>query len=178
MTTETTLQASDVPKKYAVCFNRHCPRAGECLRHLCYTLLPATQLEHPCVLPQAWDGGECSQFAEAHPVQLAWGMSRLFTDVPSWKATAIRHELKHLFGSKPTYFRYRRGEFLITPQRQREIADIFRRYGYTTPRCYDHVLQGYYFDVPGFGSHHSNDKRRTKAKLLRLQEIPSGSVTI
>ena len=173
---EKQLKLSDIPKKYVVCYNHQCPRADECLRHLCYNLLPATVYERPCVLPQAWQSGECQRFAVARPVQLAWGMSRLFDDVSRWQKTAIRHELKALFGSKATYFRYRRGEFLITPQRQREVAAVFQRYGYTAPRHYDHVLQDYFFDVPGFGSHHATTKWSNNRKLLELQSIPSASL--
>ena len=159
------LHAGDVPKGYAVCYNNQCPRNKECLRYLCYTVLPESEDVCPAVLPQAWQGDECRKFVEARPVQLAWGMKRLFKDVPSWQSPVIRHELMDLFGSRTTYFRYRRGEFLITPKQQEQVAEIFQRYGITAPRCYDHTLQTYYFDVPGFGSSHAYTTKHTKQRL-------------
>ncbi|MBQ6189176.1 MAG: hypothetical protein IJK45_03270 [Bacteroidaceae bacterium] len=166
---DITLKADDVPKKYAVCYNHECPRAGECLHHLCYTVLPKGEDVRLCVLPQAWQGNECRQFAKAQPVRLAWGMSRLFHDVPKWQATVIRHELMQLFSSERTYFRYRRGEFLITPEIQSRVADIFRKYGYTAERQYDQTKLAYYFDVPGFGSYHAYTSKRTNKKLREHQ---------
>ena len=164
----TKLKAGDVPRKYAVCYNHECPRATGCLRHLCYTVLPEEEDVRPCVLPQAWQGGECRQFAEAQPVRLAWGMSHLFQDVPKWQATVIRHELMRLFSSERTYFRYRRGEFLITPELQSRVADIFRKHGYTAERQYDQTKMAFYFDVPGFGSNHAGTSTRTNMKLREL----------
>lgn len=95
-------------------------------------------------------------------------MKGIFHNIPKWQATAIRHELQLLFGSEPTYFRYRRGEYLITPERQAEIAAIFARYGYTQPLQYDHMKTAYYFPSPGFGTYHSNKTRHTYEKLSRL----------
>ena len=154
-----------VPCDYAVCWYASCPIAGNCLRHIVYTLVPETECCHQCVLPHAWRSGTCIEFAEARKQKLAWGMKHLFVGIPSWQATAIRHEIIDLFGSRSTYYRFYRGEFLITPKRQDEIAAIFACYGITTPRCYDRVIEDYFFFSRGFGSYHSYTTQKTKKKL-------------
>ena len=151
-----------------MCYNDACPKAGECLRHRVYTLAPATERQHLCVLPQAWQDGACTEFAENRPQRLAWGMKHLFDGIPMWKATAIRHELMEIFGSEATFYRYRRGEYLVTPQLQAKIADLFAHYGYTSPRHYDRTVQAFYFPSPGFGTLHSNTTERTKKRHARL----------
>ena len=162
---DSKLTYGNVPKEWALCFNDQCPRAGECLRHIVYKLAPETECCHSCVLPQAWRNGTCSEFTQAYKQQLAWGMSHLFTGIPSWQATAIRHDVIALFGSRSTFYRFYRGEFLITPQRQQEIAAIFANHGITTPRRYDRVVEDYFFNSRGFGTYHSNNTKRTKARI-------------
>ncbi|MBQ8968190.1 MAG: hypothetical protein IJ064_00445 [Bacteroidaceae bacterium] len=165
--TAAPLRYEDVPALWAVCPNGDCPRAHECLRHHAYTLAPKTEKQHLSVLPQAWQEGPCTEFAEDRPQRLAWGMTRLFRGIPEWKATAIRHELYDLFGAERTYYRYRRGEYVITPEVQQQIADLFARHGITAPRQYDIARLTYYFPSPGFGSLHSYTDERT---LKRLEE--------
>lgn len=162
---DAELHYSNVPKEWALCYNSECPRASECLRHAVYTIAPETVHSHQCVLPQAWQSGTCSKFVEARKQTLAWGMSRLFVGIPSWQATAIRHEIIPLFGSRSTYYRFYRGEFLITPKRQEEIAAIFARYGYTQPRRYDRTIEDYFFQSRGFGTYHSYTSARTRKRL-------------
>ena len=162
---DAELHYSNVPKEWALCFNEQCPMANKCLRYIVYTLAPETECSHQCVLPQAWRSGKCTEFAEARKQKLAWGMKYLFNGIPTWQATAIRHEIIELFGSHSTYYRFYRGEFLITPKRQDEIAAIFARYGITTPGRYDHVIEDYFFHTRGFGSYHSYTNQKTKARL-------------
>ena len=167
LTEESTpgLRYEDVPDQWAVCPNDQCPRAQECLRHRAYTLMPASEKQRLSVMPQAWQSGECTEFAEDRPQQLAWGMKRLFNGIPEWKATAIRHELYDLFGAERTYYRFRRGEYVITPKQQQDIADLFARHGITEPRQYDYAVTAYYFQSPGFGSLHSSTEKRTLKRI-------------
>ena len=165
--TAPELKYEDVPRGWAICPNDGCPRASECLRHRAYTLSPSTEKQRLCVMPGAWLGGECSEFAEDSPKLLAWGMKAIFNDIPKWKAAVIRHELFSLFGAERTFYRFRRGEYVITPEQQQEIADLFARHGITAPRHYDYAFMAYYFPSPGFGSLHSSSDART---LQRLEE--------
>ena len=161
------LTYEDVPERWAVCPNDKCPRAHECLRHHAYTLAPSTEKQRLSIMPQAWQGGDCTEFAEDRPQQLAWGMKELFNGIPEWKATAIRHEMFGLFGAERTYYRYRRGEYVITPKQQQDLTELFARHGITAPLHYDYVTLAYYFDAPGFGSLHSYSDKRT---LQRIRE--------
>lgn len=161
------LRYEDVPRGWAVCQGDGCPRAHECLRHRVYNLVPPTEKQRLCVMPGACLGADCSEFAEDRPQLLAWGMKSLFDDIPKWKAALIRHELFALFGAERTFYRFRRGEYVITPEKQQEIASLFARHGITDPRHYDYAFPAYYFPSPGFGSLHSYSDART---LQRLEE--------
>ena len=40
--------------------------------------------------------------------------------------------MKSLFGSDRNFYRYNRGEYKLTPERQEEVMAVFRQHGYDT----------------------------------------------
>lgn len=142
------LTYSLAPHDWAICFQHDCPLAGGCLRHAIAALMPASVTHHHTVLPAARDGEQCSLFATAEPVRLARGMKRLIPRIYSEKVTELRHGLYAIFGSTSSYYRYRDGDYDITPEQQARIAALFRKHGIIAEAVYDKTWLTYYFPKP------------------------------
>ena len=139
------LTFKDAPHEWAICFQDDCPLAKSCLRHAVAMLAPADLTRHVTVLPAARKDGQCSLFATAEPVRIARGMKRLIPRIYSEKVTAIRQGLYGIFGSKSSYYRYRDGDYVITPEQQARIAALFRKHGVEAEPVYDHTSHTFFF---------------------------------
>lgn len=144
-TTMQQLSYSLAPHDWAICFQHDCPLANSCLRHAVALLAPAHLTHHVTVLPAAREGDHCSLFATSEPIRIARGMKHLILRTYSEKVTAIRHGLYDIFGSKSSYYRYRDGDYDITPEQQARIAALFRKHGAAVEPQYDHTALTYYF---------------------------------
>ena len=140
-----TLSYSLAPSDWAICYEHDCPLADKCLRHAVALLAPSNLTHHNTVLPAAREGDTCRLFATAEPVQLARGMRSMLPRVYSEKVTAIRRELYDIFGSVAGYYRYRDGEYDITPDLQARVEAAFRKHGVEEPPKFDHTTLTYYF---------------------------------
>ena len=141
-----TLQFSDVPRDWALCFQHDCPLVAFCLRHHAATLAPADLRKHNCVLPGARTGdGRCALFVEDKPVRMARGMETMLRGWSQWDAMPVRHALEGVFGSRAQYYRYRSGRWPVTPHQQQRVAAVFRRYGITAEPHYDRITEEYFF---------------------------------
>ena len=70
--------------------------------------------------------------------RMAWGFSHLFDDVKHCDYRPLRSALENYFGSRFIYYRYHRGTKKLEEVEQHWVDEFFQRYGYTTPRVYDH----------------------------------------
>ena len=61
---------------------------------------------------------------------------RLYHEMPTYMERAIRQHLIRLWGRRQ-YFDTRRGDRLITPQRQQEVIDACRLHGWQGPVVFD-----------------------------------------
>lgn len=159
------LRYEDIPRNYALCPNAQCPRASHCLRHHSYTLASAHTAEHLCLMPQAWGGEACRHFAPSEPQTLCRGMKNMYLGLQPWQATALREQLRPIFGSDRHFYRYQRGEYVVSPERQAQVAEAFRRLGLQGPPRYDHTFQAYFFNSRGFGSLHSHHNFQTNERI-------------
>ncbi|MBR1682418.1 MAG: hypothetical protein IJ700_03565 [Bacteroidaceae bacterium] len=139
------LTYKDAPHDWAICFQDDCPRRERCLRHAVALLAPPALTHHATVLPAAREGDPCSLFATAEPVRLARGMKGIMQGVPKGQTTDIRQGLYGIFSSCPHFYRYRRGDYDITPEQQERVAALFRKHGITTEPHYDKTTIDYYF---------------------------------
>ena len=64
------------------------------------------------------------------------GMTRLYDDMPQRIAFRIRHTLIAWWGRK-RYFEMRRGDRLLTPELQQDVASACRQHGWQGPVVYD-----------------------------------------
>ena len=103
-------------------------------------------MEHP-VVKQAYfydhrwidkNGGteQCPCYTDSTPVAYARGFVKLMRTLPRAKAEELRSMLVEQFGLY-NYYRYRRGEFLMTPEIQETITRIASELGIDTPLVFD-----------------------------------------
>ena len=57
----------------------------------------------------------------------------------------MRRELTEYFGSKGTYYRYKDGEKILSPEQQQCILRFFVQHGYTEGLEFDEYIDGYDF---------------------------------
>ena len=141
-----TLQFSDIPGDWAICFQNDCPLAATCMRYHAAMLVPADLQHHNCVLPGARRDNDCTCFVENRPVRLAYGMKNLLPRMTYEKSIALRRELYNIFGCKSQYYRYSEGRWPISPSQQARVAELFRRFGLETEPSFDAYTEEYYFD--------------------------------
>ena len=134
----------DVPKGYVFCFLT-CPLSARCVRHRAGETVPAGTQFGTAVFPTARQADGCPMFKELRVIRAAWGFSRLFAPVRATDIASLRANVKGYLGGNGTYSRYKLGRRLLTPEQQRDILNIFRRYGYTEVTQFDH-----YVDVVDF----------------------------
>ena len=97
-------------------------------------------------MPGAMDNGECRCFVKGEKVRIARGFDNMFARVKDRShRSALRNQLTDYLGSKGTYYRYKHGERLLSPEQQRWILDLFRRYGYTENVDFDNYICDYYY---------------------------------
>ena len=141
----TTIQ--DAPPSYPRCFNHQCPRCTACLHYQAAIASPPQQPYGQSVFPHAWQDGECQCFSPAEPQQLAWGFNRLFkplSDATQHEArTALRNSLS---AGMSTYYRYHKGEYLLSPRKQEDILDFMSQFGSRDLFSFDHYVTSYDFN--------------------------------
>lgn len=135
---------SEIPAGWKYCFNRECPRSGECLRYQTGLDIPADRTWGQAVFPAALKAdGRCEFFRKDEKVTLATGF---ITDNPRVNDmfVTMRHRLTYYLGGNGTYYLYRNGKKWLTPEQQAGIRNIFRQAGYkddihfsATKECYN-----------------------------------------
>ena len=136
----------EIPELWAVCQNKECERAGECLRFQACSAVPERFRSWRSVLPHVWKDGECRAFVKYETVRMARGLNRLYKEVHDRRARQdIREELTAHFGSKGSYYRYKDGERWLNPDRQRYILDLVRKYGCEAEDIFDEYADTYDF---------------------------------
>lgn len=137
----------DAPPSYPLCFNHQCTRCQECLH---YQTALANTPQRPygqIVLPYAWKDGECTCFTPAQPQQLAWGFNKLYEKLPKELQHIARTSLReHLSAGMSTYYRYHKGEYLLSTRMQEEILDFMSQFGNRELFAFDHYVSSYDFN--------------------------------
>lgn len=121
----------EIPEWWPVCGNGDCPMSGDCLRHVAWLNVPPTVTQWASVMPTALRNGECRYYLKNEKVLMARGFDNMFARVCSRDARVeMRLAITDYLGSKGTYYRYKHGERLLTPEQQQWILQLFGRYGY------------------------------------------------
>ena len=132
---------------YAACFRDGCPRSAECLHYLYGQNIPEKRLLGPAIYPTTpLHGNGCLFFKTAQPKLMAWGFSTLFEDVRSRHVVPMRRAMQKYLKGRSNYYRYHRGELLLSPEQQQWISSLFQEYEYAGNILFDHYVEAYDFD--------------------------------
>ena len=134
------------PFSFALCFNSQCPRRDICLRYQAGLHVTGNNKIGITVYPMALQpDGSCDYYRESSLKMHAYGFSRLFSQVKHKHVATLRDALKQHLGGHGTYYRYNRGEKLLTPIQKESVFNIFRQYGYTEMLAFDKYVSAYDF---------------------------------
>lgn len=134
------------PWAWPVCFIDKCPDKEQCLRHRVALLAPEDVQFAFAVTPAVLKKKPCPMFRKEEIMRAAKGMTRLLMNVKSADLIALRAQLRAYLGGRTAYYRYWRGEYVLTPEQQADIADIFRTFGYNEPPLFDSYEERFRFD--------------------------------
>lgn len=127
---ERAFEENGVPYQWAYCFNEQCPRHDDCAAYLSSKFLKESPDYGNAIYPNACRDGACRHFKRARVVRTAWGFSHLFDNVKKKDAERLKTRLMNYFGNRSYYYRYKRGDYHLSPAQQEWISNLFKRYGY------------------------------------------------
>lgn len=127
-----------VAPSWRFCFCEGCPQHGDCLRFQTGLLVPDSMTCGSAIFPSAFRNGSCRHFKQIRIIHAAYGFSPLFREVKQKDFTMLRTQMKKYLGGHGTYYRYNRGERLLTPEQQEWILQLFARHGYTENMGFEH----------------------------------------
>lgn len=143
--------------KWHYCFNASCSKAQECAAFLSGKILIHDEAFYkelfydevvPTIRPDArYDdqsgskGSEkeagsfypCTQFCRPCMERKVWGFSQFYAEVKYNDTLPLRHQLMSLLGGRTAYYRFHRGEKLLSAEMQACIAEVFKKWGYNAP---------------------------------------------
>ena len=135
-----------IPSAYSLCFTPTCPRKTTCLRYVAGQHIPSKVTSGSAIYPTALSSdGTCPYYREYVKVKLAYGFQKIFAVVRKKDVEPLRNRLKQYLGGHGTYYRYNRGEKLLTPVQQDAILTICQEFGYTETLTFDNYLTDYDF---------------------------------
>ena len=85
------------------------------------------------IFPDALEDGKCNHFIRPRIIQAAWGLDSLYNEVRLQDANTMKSQVMSLLGGKTSYYRYHRGDKLLTPELQDAVQALFAARGYGKP---------------------------------------------
>ncbi len=139
------LDFSNVPSWYVLCTNGQCPYQGSCLRFQAARYAPEHMETAICLLPRVLNEKEnrCRWMDKMRIVVMAAGFENLYDRVMKKDYTPMRKGITaYLHGSK-SYYEYKRGERVLTPEQQQWMNDYVRSFGYDWEVPFDSYFESY-----------------------------------
>jgi len=143
---ETTFDFNRVSPMMALCFNNSCQLKDNCIRFLAGTHAPSDKLFGRAVYPTALKDGKCAMFKQTKVIKAAYGFSSLFSDVKSRDGHALRLAMMDYLGNRSAYYHYANGSYVLKPEQQEWIINLFKKYGYTENIQFDNYEMLYDLD--------------------------------
>ena len=130
---------------YLVCFAESCPRHEQCLRWLVGQYTPTDWACVQCVNPRNRLVGEgrCGQFRSDQPVQMARGMTHIFTDDMPLRVIHYVRSALIADSCRTLFYEYWNGTRLIPPAMQQRVRQLFRKAGWQQPVDFDAMVVGF-----------------------------------
>ena len=140
-----TLNYNEVPFHFVHCFRTECPKASSCLRYQATRFLPVDKRSVKALNPTfVGNPAECKEYLSDTPVLYAYGISKLFDELPYAKARDIKDDIIFLIG-KTQFYRMKNGTIGISPAHQRTIKKVFQKYGIETEPVFDRYESIYHW---------------------------------
>ena len=138
-----TLNYNEVPFHFVHCFRAECPKASTCLRHQVTHFLSADKRVVNMLNPAfVGNPAECKEYVDDTPVLNAYGMSKLFDEVPYAKAKNMKDDVIARIG-KTQFYRMKNETIGISPLHQRAIKKVFLKYGIEADPVFDRYVPVY-----------------------------------
>lgn len=132
-----TLDYTQVPNYFMHCFHAECPYADKCLRHQATRYIPSECKSVVCLNPlHVQNQAECPEFLSDKPVQYAYGIGRLYDNIPFAKAKDVRDDVITKIG-KSQYYRMKKQLIGISPRHQQCIKTVFQKHGIDEEPTFD-----------------------------------------
>ena len=142
------MDIQEIPDWWALCPGYGCEKAEDCLRNMAFRDVRKGTTRWMCVLPEAMKDGECSYVQSKEKVRMACGFHELCRRIHGRDARhLIRMELTERFGSKGSYYRYKDGDRLLTPELQEMVSQVFRRHGFKGEIVFDKYFESYNYTM-------------------------------
>ena len=138
---------SEVPDDWALCFLETCPLKEHCQRWLAYSYAPNDVKVRPCITPHALEGGKCIYYVEPITIRMAYGFGDIYQSVRRDHYQKMKSAIMRYLGSYTYYYRYKRGEYGLTPEQQSWMRALFRKYGYDDNILFYNYANKYVFPV-------------------------------
>jgi len=136
------LDLNEIPFGWCNCFCDGCPKHTDCLHYEVGRHLPMSTTYGYAIYPMAYQQGDCPHFRPIRVIKVAWGFRGLFYEVKEKDGTYLRNKMMHYLGGRTTYYRYNKGERLLTPEQQQWIMNLFAKQGYDTKGLsFDHYRE-------------------------------------
>ena len=132
---------------YVLCYSDQCQLRDRCLRRVLTHYVPDDKRMVTCVNPMSKIvmEGQCDMFVDNQKVRMARGMMTFFDEMPEKKARIVRNALINRY-SRKIFYSYRKGERLISPAMQQEIADILQSCDWQKAPVFDSFVVDYCWD--------------------------------
>lgn len=124
----------------AYCFNDKCSAASTCFRRIAAKFKKKDKKVGNAIFPDALQDGKCDFFIRPRITKAAWGFTHLYDEVTHKDVACVKSRVMSMLGGKTSYYRYHRGEKLVTIELQEEIAQLFESKGYGKP-TFDHYKE-------------------------------------
>lgn len=133
---------------YTICLNEQCVKREECLRYLLSRHVTKENLSLHVVNPKNYpaEGKTCASFRSARKIRVAWGLSKLYEEMPAKIARSVHAAIEAHF-SHGQYYRYRNKTLGLLPADQKYIVNVCRKYGWEQPPVFDEFTEEYDWDI-------------------------------
>lgn len=132
---------SDIPVGYSVCMHEDCPMAKTCLHQLVYgqweKMAKVVELINPAHCTKS---EECPHYACCQPKRFAKGFSKFKAQMFPSQYDKFMSILICRWG-RNKYFRYRKGEVLLTPEEQYMIRCTLEQCGANPDLDFDEYIE-------------------------------------
>lgn len=121
----------------ATCPLSACKKSGECVRYENYLKAKAEELSYIILNTDmvSHDDDGCGHRLVRKVVRMAYGFRKLYNSIP--KGNAEFFWTKARLGSESNYYRFKRGEYPLDPDRQQQLLELVRKHGGNTAVGFD-----------------------------------------